>query len=376
MKKLLTCLLLICVTAFTAILTSCSGFFEDESLMIEDIKAELMEDGQTKVTITYLDDVQDPLIFYVPKGETGEDGATGVGIKEIKYDTTDLGNTLLTIYFTDEDLEPVDFEVKNGLKVLGLKQDIDVLTGQHYVVFEYNDGSVSDEIFLPAGKDGNGIKSYTKEQSEDGGWNITFTFDNDEVFDVIIPGPEKGDPGVGIDTGEGKTGIVGGLNADGSKYVITFYYTNGTSESVEFDRPNQWHQSSGVPFGSIGKNGDFCFDTTNNDVYVKKSNQWVNIFDFDSVEESHTITFDVNAYNEDGSRDTNVVFDGQKIYSGIKHNSFFKDNGFGAIPVPVRPGYKFLGWYTEKSENPVSGKFTTLTPIVSNIDLYAWWEKV
>ena len=42
---------------------------------------------------------------------------------------------------------------------------------------------------------------------------------------------------------------------------------------------------------------DIKFDTTNNDIYVKdRPNSWANIFDMDSVENTNTVKFDLNAY--------------------------------------------------------------------------------
>ena len=42
---------------------------------------------------------------------------------------------------------------------------------------------------------------------------------------------------------------------------------------------------------------------------------------------------------------------------------------------PTREGYTFLGWYTTKTIGPTSGVLTDLTPILSDLELYAQWAK-
>ena len=62
-------------------------------------------------------------------------------------------------------------------------------------------------------------------------------------------------------------------------------------------------------------------------------------------------------------------------YCYIQRNTYFKQNGYGNIPVPTREGYTFLGWYTTKTIGPTSGVLTDLTPILSDLELYAQWAK-
>ena len=79
-KKILTFLCFIFMTF--GMFTGCSGFIaEDESLIITSITSEVLEDGRTMVVITYADEEIQPAIFYIPKGETGEQGEEGNGIK-------------------------------------------------------------------------------------------------------------------------------------------------------------------------------------------------------------------------------------------------------------------------------------------------------
>ena len=381
MKKTLISLFTLLVALCTIMLSSCSSFFEEETLMIESVKATNMDDGRTKITITYVDDVEEPLVFYIPQGPTGEQGEQGVGIEDIDYEELENGNTLITIKVTDDEIPPVQFEVQNGIKILSLKEGVDALSGEKYIFFEYNDGTYSEEIIIPSGKNGIGIKDCATVPNDDGGYTLTIILDDEREYSVIIPGPEKGETGLGIDNKDGKKGVVGGVSADGTKYVITFYYTDGSSESVEFARPNQWHWTNGKPANSLGAVGDYCFDTTNNDIYVKdRPNSWANIFDMDSVETTHTVKFDLNAYifNEESQtyeRDTTAKLNGLSVYSNIKHGSYLTSNEGCEIPIPTRSGYIFKGWYTDRSVTEISGKFTKLTIIADDITLFAQWEE-
>ena len=380
MKKVLTCLFMVCMLLVTLVLTSCAGFFEEETLIIESVKATTMDDGRTKITISYVDDVQQPLEFFIPQGEQGVQGEQGIGIENIEYKPLSNGNTLITITVTDNVIDPVIFEVKNGVKILDLKEGTNAISGEKYIFFEYNDGTYSKEIYLPSGKDGVGIKTYSTTENPDGGYNLQIVLDDERTIDVVIPGPEKGEAGVGIDIADGKQGIVGSMSADGSKYVLTVYYTDGTSQAVEFTRPKEWLWSSGRPDDKTGVSGDYCFDTVNNDIYVKRGSKWTNIFDMDSVEEKHTVKFNINAFIYDEEKneyvpDESAKLNGLDIWSDLKHGAYFTDNPGCEIPVPTRTGYTFKGWYTSKVVTEVTGKFTTLTVIVSDLELFALWEK-
>ena len=65
MKKLY----LIFVLCLCILLTGCGAFFgEEESLMIQSIESEILEDGNTKITITYSNEGKLPDEFIIPKG--------------------------------------------------------------------------------------------------------------------------------------------------------------------------------------------------------------------------------------------------------------------------------------------------------------------
>jgi uncharacterized repeat protein (TIGR02543 family) len=65
-----------------------------------------------------------------------------------------------------------------------------------------------------------------------------------------------------------------------------------------------------------------------------------------------------------------------KVYR-VERGSYFSADGNGDIPIPTRPGYKFMGWYTKRSVNPATmSPFTDFTPVFSDLTLYAIWEEI
>ena len=55
-----------------------------------------------------------------------------------------------------------------------------------------------------------------------------------------------------------------------------------------------------------------------------------------------------------------------------------EENGNVTLPIPVRPGYTFGGWYHRAipengKPDATMGLFTDLTPVFSDLTLYAYW---
>jgi len=356
-------------------ISGCS-FTADETLEISTLTTKLLDDGTTMVMITYTDETLEPTIFYIPKGDEGEKGETGNGIKEIKEEVDPkTGDVTLTIYFTDEEMEPISYTLKNGISITNVEANIDEETGEVYIVVNYSDGTQSEKFFIPKGEkgqDGNGIIGYDKTINEDGSVILTFVYNDGSIFTVDIPAPQKGEDGRGI------AAIVG--TEDEEYYYVTFHFTDESEpETIKFNRPeapNTWLTiSSGKgPDSSLGKNGDYCYDTVANAIYHKDGGSWVLLVDFDDVETTHTIKFDVNAddaYLVDG-------FGFSSSYELTRGSTFYaytKETG-RLMPVAARPGYKFIGWYSSSELTVNSGQFTDLTPIYSDMTLYAQWSEI
>ena len=95
---------------------------------------------------------------------------------------------------------------------------------------------------------------------------------------------------------------------------------------------------------------------------------WSTIIDFDDNDEKYTVTFELN--DPDG---TAYIESGRKEYT-ITRGEYFTASY--DMPTVTKPGYRFVGWCTKKEQTPTSGMFTDLTPVFSNLTLYAIWEKI
>lgn len=353
---------------FTSLsLTGCGFVIQDEALEIAGIASTVLEDGQTMVVITYTDEEVAPTVFYLPKGEDGEDGKNGTGIASFDYKEDNYGNYDVTIKFTDESVEDVKLKLTNGVSISTITTQENSETGQTEMVIFYSDGTKSDPLVLPKGdkgEDGKGIESYSYLLNEEtGGYTLSFTFTDGNNFDCEIPKPEKGDDGKGI------AAIVSSQTE--TEYVLIISYTdNSTPQVVRFDKPSTWLFGTTAPNDiNDGKNGDFYYDTSKNTIYLKKDGTWVIQTDFSDVDTKYVVSFNLNAsdaiFLPGFGYDSSYIFtNGDTFYSTQR-----------SVPIPYRNGYTFVGWYTSATPSVTHGSFNDLTPVISDMTLYAAWEK-
>ena len=355
--------------------TACGGgFFEEDVLEIESITSKVDSDGTTILKIKYTDPTREPDEFRIPRGLEGN------GISEV---LTEKENdiTKVTINFTDETATPVVFEVKDGRSISGIVPIVDSETGAVYLKVVFSDGTESDPYPLPKGEkgdDGNGIIGYEKiDDLENGGYKIIFHFSQSEDVEVIIPGPEKGEDGRGIEQ------IMS--YEEGNFYYLVIQYTDGSfTDPIEFEKPqkpNTWltaTQNPNVEKEDVkilnAKIGDFVFDTAHKVIYVKAEYGWDKVVSFGDSTEPLTITFVLNDTLDGGPE---AAMPSDKLVYPVIQNTYFTDNGYD-IPIPTRSGYRFVGWFTkaDKEVLPTTGQFTELTPILSSLTLYAIWEEI
>ena len=364
-KRILLFLILIFSVCLT--LTSCGGFFEEEVLQIVDISSFEELDGSITLRITYSDPEVNPDEFNIPRGKAGN------GIKDIKTNKNELGAVeSVTVIYTDENIPPVTLDLKDGKSIKGITTRKNEETGEVFLVVLYSDNTESEPFLLPKGEKGDGFKGFDSEKLEDGSQKYYFHFENSEDVIITIPAPEKGDTGKGIKS------IISSEEDD--LYVLTINYTDGKSERVTFTRPkdpNAWFSGTIDPNKSeetIGRNGDYYFDTAHKVIYAKENGTWIKVISFDDSTDYYNITFDLND-QLDGGPNANMPEGSQLKYPVIR-NTYFQDNGHGNIPIPIREGYRFVGWYRSRSINANSGAFNDLTPILSDLILYAQWEKI
>lgn len=368
MKKTLMIALMFIVTFA---LTGCGAFFgEEESLLIESIEYNyLEEEGVTRVTVNYLNEDKSPDVFDIPNGVPGVEGpvgADGNGISSIEYEySADGFNTQITVKYTDENTEPTIFDIPNGRSVSGVRSETDRATGNTLMFLQYSDGTESEQIVIRKGVDGNSIIGYNQVVNEDLSVTVTFQCSQSDDVVITIPAPQKGDPGVGVESMISQE--------VGDEYQIIVKYTDGNEQTLKFARPadpNKWMTGSVSPVNSLGDDGDFYFDTYHNVIYLKENGSWSEIVNFETSETIYKITFYLNDSGDAPASMPPYTFTQYKVNYG---EYFSTDHG--AIPIPTRTGYVFKGWYLTTNVTPVNAPFTDLTPVYSDMKLYACWEK-
>ena len=364
------CLLMTNMLFFSGGLVSCnSSFFgNSESVEIKSVTPTYDEkSGNTIITIAFVDEDVSPVTFSIPRGLSGKDG---VGIQDVSAKMSDdKKNVELTIKYTDTSVQDNVLTVPY-LGISNVEVSLDEETGNTDIVFCYTDGTKSQKISIPKGKDGDpgedgiGIKSFVVE-TVDGVTTVTVTFtDSDKMpsQSFIIK------DGIGIDHIESVE------SDDPSKYVLKIVYSDGFSHLVEFDKPadgkdaNRWYSGATAPEGNpdlaSAVEGDFYINLLSGYVYQKVDDIWKFLFGMkgDSTSPEKTryhVYFDPVEGTIDGVktiRSVDVV-QGETI-------------PLDSIPLPVLENKTFDGWYTDLN-NVNAGRFTDMTPVCRSMVLKA-----
>lgn len=350
MKKII----LIIVLPIILFLTSCSAFVGgDDGKLIDTITTNLNSNGDTTVTITFTDG-SDDVTFTIPKGEQGNDGLNGVGITSIEEK-----DGVLVITFTDNTVKeiPIDKE-----EITNISSTYDEKTRETTITISTNKEDYEFVI-----KDPVGISEITRTtDGNTGNVVIEIVLTNGTKKEIIIPKGEKGEPGKGI------ASIVAEEN--NTEYILHVTYDDEeeTTETFIFQKPQStaWYSGAGAPNMITGaKNGDYYFDTANFRFYRYVSTQmkWELVADLGITGEACTVTF--NAVENGGS-----IISGNSIIECTKGDYI----SLGSIPIAYKEGYTFVGWYTDPNANtnPNAEKFTDLTPVMTNLVLYACFEEI
>ena len=127
-----------------------------------------------------------------------------------------------------------------------------------------------------------------------------------------------------------------------------------------------WLSGNGAPNAETGIPGDFYFDIENLVRYQNKASGWSILVDFnDSLTRKYNVEFKTN-----GGQFASSTFTGSTT---IERGHCFYANG-RQVPLVVRQGFIFDGWYTTKNPDPtIHGRFTDLTNVYSDRTLYANW---
>ncbi len=368
------CLLMTNMLFFSGGLVSCnSSFFgNSESVEIKSVTPTYDEkSGNTIITIAFVDEDVSPVTFSIPRGLSGKDG---VGIQDVSAKMSDdKKNVELTIKYTDTSVQDNVLTVPY-LGISNVEVSLDEETGSTDIVFCYTDGTKSQKISIPKGKDGDpgedgiGIKSFVVE-TVDGVTTVTVTFtDSDKMPSQSFI----------IKDGTSINHIESVESDDPSKYVLKIVYSDGFSHLVELDKPadgkdaNRWYSGSSNPDENPdvadAAIGDFYIDHLTGKVYQKEADGWKFRFGM----KSDATTTDKETYY--------VYFDPGEGFINGSHavTSTFVTEGkcvpLSLIPTPTLEGYTFEGWYTDP-DNPNSGKFTDMSVVTQELHLQAKYIK-
>lgn len=381
-KNLVKTLLIVMFIFLSFVLTGCGSFFggEEESIIISGVTREEAPDKDGfYIVVTYANEEKLPDRFFVPNGEKGdigetglpgqdgENGKDGVGIKDIQMDYNSTTRvTTVTIYFTDPDMDPVVQYIPAGRTVVGVDHGIDSTTGNTLFYILYSDNTRSEPIEVQKGEPGNHLIGVDHVENEDKSVEFTFHFSETDDVVITIPAPLKGDIGIGIDS-------IKKIPSD-TNYVIEITYTDGRTQTIEFDRPNMWSYGTSDPNEDYGIVGDYYFDIIHNNIWLKERvDEWTLVVNLDDDEtEMVTVTFNLN----DSIREQASLPQGYGKTVTLQKGTCFGANGTQGLPIPTRANYVFVGWYLTKVPTVVNGAFTDVVPVNESITLYAVWEPV
>lgn len=347
-------------------LASCAFFDDGGGAQIKEVTPRYDEaTGNTIITITFTDEEMEPVTFIVPRGISGKDG---VSIKNITSKMLSDGKSIeLTISYSDSSVENTVISVPvlegKGVKEVLVDKDED---GNTTIQFTYTDESKGPVITIPKGKDGNGIENFTVSDPDSKGRmtiTVSFTDGTEKTFEI-----KNGEDGVSV-----SNITYDDSKSDATHYVLIITYTDGYTEEVTLDRPRstRWFTGTTTPgndsaASSQAVEGDFFLNRINGYVYQKMSDgSWTFLFGMKADDSSvgkevyHTVFFDPGLGKINGNS-------GILMVTALEGKTMPLSN----IPTPTYEGHSFMGWYTDLT-NVNAGRFTDLTPVFSDLKLYA-----
>ena len=338
------------------LINGCNSFFntgnENTGNGIHNITHQLVAEG-VEVTIYYDDDSMEPLTFIIPQGTAGVDGNS---IDHIELGNDQNNNPIIIIYYTNPGANPSTVPIP-------LNKGIDHITpptfdsdGNTVITVVYTDGTESNPITIYKGDTGISVVDIIKHEQPDGSVELDIVMSDGNNHHVTVPAPNTGNGIEYIETNENE-----------NEYILIVHYTNGDEQSVSFNKPNRWYQVYAKPSSADGNNGDYAFDMVAHVIYAKQNGVWVIVADLNTSDSivTYSVTFDLNGAGATLSR-------GELAYSIPSGKTFYSESHI--MPEATRQNFDFLGWSTVKEPTAVNGWFTDLTPVVSDMTLYAIWK--
>ncbi len=368
-KQKLSKFVLLCFLS-SMMLSSCNSFFAgNETNQIQNVTATKNEQtGDTIITITFTDEEKDPVSFLIPKGTKGEDG---VSLKEVTSSLSEDNKSItLHLLFSDGQKTDITIPVLEGKGIQEVKVLPDSDGNATGLQFFYSDGTSSEVITLPRGKDGkdgNGISSFEVSSADEGGnMTVSITLDDGTTKEFTL---KNGKDGVSV-----STITLDEEYSDDESYSLLITYSDGYTENVTLprERATKWYSGTTSPDkdDNLSKvhEGDFYLNKLNGYVYQYNGGKWEFLFGMKSDSSSSKEIYHTVFFDPAGGKFSD--------YNGIKYFSVLESKTLPleSIPIPVLSGKKFEGWYTSL-DNPNSGKFTDLTPVYSDLSLYARYSE-
>ena len=382
MKKIFKTLLTSLIMSSSLLISSC-GFSMDESYVITSVKTEELQNGDILVTILYEDEEQTPTTFVVPKGNAGNDGVDGVGIKSIDpTQSQDNLYTILTITYSNNETKVIT--VPNGISITGITNPTVDENGNTLFKFVYSNGTESPVISLPKGDKGepgkDGIDGIDGIDGREVEFNVTATHiqwrykvtdeeaEPDEWKDLVKLTDITGNGVKSVDIKE--------KDGNGNyRYHVEIVFTNGETTNIPLKDINRWYVEYYSPGPDDGYDGDMWYNKQHNIIFTKENGEWIDILSFsEDVQTKCNVSFNLNVPIDDPNQA--LVPAGTSLNAKIDYGKTFYELGL-SMPNPVRQGYEFAGWYAYPSPNPTNGEFTDLTEIKKEeLTLYAKWIPV
>ena len=356
-----------CIIIGSVCATSCSAFFGDEILSITSTNVETNSDGSVVVTINFADD-KSPLTFTIPKAINGEDG---VGIANVVSSLND-DNTIVTITITyTNDKEPTIISVpvyrgKDGKEIVSVISDFDEY-GNTTIKFKYSDGSESETFTINKGEDGKGIKDIQINDDGNGNYELVISF-----TDGTSSSPLYLNSGVGI-----LSVTYDDAKSNDENYCLVITYSDGRTSDLYVPIPtvNRWLSGNSVPSDEIGNDNDFYVVESTGAVYRKTAGIWRYLFSIKGVgsDLTYKVTFNLNGGKRVNGDLTNPdISSTEKRYiDRLTYGSFIDLDQNMLKCYNENVNLIFMGWWTDSVITPNSGHFTKLTPVTTDLELYA-----
>lgn len=384
-------------------------FLIPEGVSIVSAKADYSSvDRKTTVTIRYSDGSA-PFVFEIP------DGVDGSAVNKVEI-TEKNGMRYLSFKYVDadgNDLQSWDVNIDefrgddgatwlfgegapdgDPSNPLTAKAGDFYLDTENFVVYNKKADGTWQNMGTIKGTGISSIKPFYDDKSLTGGYEIVTT-------DILLDG--DGNPILDDDNNlqyvsykvysSAVNQMEVSYNEETGMYEFVLTITDAMGNKISLgagddkicvQRPPMWHHGYDRPdsnsFSAVTFDGDFYYSLTYNEIYMKKNGIWELLVSLKSDEEINCeITFkpeggvlstDENAYpsangipmfNTDGS-----------VTVKVKKGQCYPSSN--SIPVPVREGYVFRGWYKTKDTSPINGAFTDMVPVYENVVLYALWD--